>query len=306
MTTGTRLLELFSGLGAASLAWGGPVAAAIDQDEDANAAYTLNHGGSPRRLNLARVTEAQLAEAAAGRWWLSPPCQPYTARGAARDLDDPRAAALLHLIPLVVRLRPAVVALENVPGFVPSRSRGELRAALIGAGYRLRERLACPSALGVPMRRVRYYLVATRDDPAPHEADFTAPAAIPPTRPLAGFLDPDPDPALYLPEATVRGFGHSADIVDAADAHAIANCFTSAYGRSPVRAGSYVRDRCGVRRFSPEEVVELLGFPAGFRFPDAFTVATRWALAGNSLAIPAVRAVLDAAGVLPTGVGDTP
>lgn len=290
------LLELFSGLGAAALAWGGPVAAAVDQSPAANATYTLNHGQAPRSWNLAAVREAQLAAFAAPRWWLSPPCQPYTVRGAARDLDDPRARALLHLLPLVSRLRPEVLAMENVPGFVPSGSRGELRAALIGAGYSLHERLLCPAALGLPMRRVRYYLVARLGTGEPHRSDFSTPVAAPPREALATFLDAQAAPDLFLPESTVRGFGHSADLVDEADAHAIANCFTSAYGRSPLRAGSYLRTAGGVRRFSPEEVLRLLGFPRDYRFPAELPTSTRWELAGNSLAIPAVRAVLREAG----------
>lgn len=292
-----RLLELFSGLGAAGLAWGGPVAAAVDQSPAANETYALNHGHTPLAWNLAAVREAQLAAFAAPRWWLSPPCQPYTVRGASRDLDDPRARALLHLLPLLARLRPEVVAMENVPGFVPSQSRGELRAALIAAGYSLHERLLCPSTLGVPMRRQRYYLVARRDAGEPHRSDFSTPGVSASRRPLASYLDPRPDSELFLPEATVRGFGHSADLVDAADPAAIVNCFTSAYGRSPLRAGSYLRDRAGVRRFSPEEVLRLLGFPPGYRFPEEMPTTTRWELAGNSLAIPAVRAVLGEAGV---------
>ena len=108
------LLELFSGLGAAGLAWGGPVAGAVDQSAAANETYALNHGRRPDCWNLAAVREQQLAGFQAPRWWLSPPCQPYTVRGAARDLDDQRARALIHLLPLIQRLRPAVIAMDRV------------------------------------------------------------------------------------------------------------------------------------------------------------------------------------------------
>lgn len=284
------LLELFSGIGAAGLAWGGPVVAAVDQNPHANATYALNHGRVPRPWNLASVTATQLAAFGATRWWLSPPCQPYTVRGARRDLDDPRARPLLRLLPILAELRPAEVALENVPGFVESAARGELRAALIGAGYTLRERLVCPSSLGVPMRRQRYHLHARLGGDARHRADFSTPTAVAPRRPLAAYLDAEPAPELYLSEAVVRGHGHSASILDATDPAAVATCFTSAYGRSPVRAGSYVRDGRGVRWFSPEEILRLLGFPADFRFPEPLGRDTRWELAGNSLSLDTVAA----------------
>lgn len=285
-----ELLELFSGIGAAGLAWGGPVAAAIDQSPHANLTYAHNHALVPRAWNLAAITADTLAAFGAARWWLSPPCQPYTVRGARRDLDDPRARPLLRLLPILAELRPPVVAMENVPGFVESTMRGELRAALLGAGYTLRERLLCPTSLGVPMRRQRYYLRAWQGGDGRSRSEFASAVARAPIRPLADYLDRVPAADLYLPEPEVRSFGHSVSIVDAADPGAVATCFTSAYGRSPVRAGSYLRDAGGVRCFSPEEVLRLLGFPDGFSFPDALSRATRWDLAGNSLSLDAVAA----------------
>lgn len=292
------LLELFSGLGAAGLAWGGRIAAAVDQNAHTNAAYALNHGAAPKAWNLAGVRAGQLAAFGASRWWMSPPCQPFTVRGARRDLDDPRVRPLLRVLDVIAGLRPPVLAMENVPGFVESTTRGHLRATLIGSGYTLDERLLCPTALGVPMRRQRYYLVARQGGDGRHRSDFAGLPALPPTRPIAAFLDEDPAPELTLDAATVAAYGYSVHVLDAEDPAAIANCFTSAYGRSPVRAGSYVRQRGAVRRFSPEEVVRLLGFPPEWRFPADQALATRWDLAGNSLSVDAVRRVLGDAGVL--------
>lgn len=292
------LLELFSGLGAAGIAWGGPVVAAVDQSPYANAVYAANHRLAPKAWNLAGVRAAQLAAFAAGRWWMSPPCQPFTVRGARRDLEDPRVRPLLRVLELIAELRPPVLAMENVPGFVASATRGHLRGSLIAAGYTLNERLLCPTALGIPMRRHRYYLVARLGGEGAHRAAFEPTPTPPPSTPLASFLDVTPDPALYLPEATVRAYGYSANILDGADPLAVGTCFTSAYGRSPVRAGSYLRDAGGVRTFSPAEILRLLGFPASFTFPDHLSLRTRYDLAGNSLSIDAVRAVLREAGVL--------
>lgn len=288
---GGGLLELFSGIGAAGMAWGGPVVGAVDQNDHANATYQENHGLAPRSWNLAGVTASQLGGFGADRWWLSPPCQPFTVRGTRRDLDDPRVKPLLRVLAILCELHPQVVAMENVPGFVASATRGELRTRLSAAGYTLDERLLCPTTLGVPMRRQRYYLVARLGCDHRHRSRFEPSTRIPPTRPLAGFLDAEPDPTLYLDEARLTTWGHSVNILDAEDPAAVATCFTSAYGRSPVRSGSYVRDRGGVRYFAPEEILRLLGFPDAFRFPEALPRRLRWDLAGNSLSIDAVRAL---------------
>lgn len=292
------LLELFSGLGAAGIAWGGPIAAAVDQSPHANAVYAANHGFAPKAWNLAGVRSSQLAGLAAQRWWMSPPCQPFTVRGARRDLDDPRVRPLLRVLELIAELRPAVLAMENVPGFVASATRGHVRESLMASGYTLSERLLCPTALGIPMRRHRYYLVARQGGNGLHTTDFDPAPACTPSRPLTSYLDAAPDPALYLPEATVRAYGYSANILDGADPLAVGTCFTSAYGRSPVRAGSYLRDLGGVRTFSPEEILRLLGFPASFAFSPEVPLRARYDLAGNSLSVDAVRTVLREAGVL--------
>ena len=71
-------------------------------------------------------------------------------------------------------------------------------------------------------------------------------------------------------------------------------CFTSAYGRSPVRSGSYLATAAGIRRFSPAEILRLLGFPADYELPPEMTLRNAWRLVGNSLSVPAVRTVLAA------------
>jgi hypothetical protein len=94
------------------------------------------------------------------------------------------------------------------------------------------------------------------------------------------------------PELAARYAG-ALHLVDANDETAVASCFTAAYGRSPVRSGSYLDLGAGrLRRFAPEEVLRLLGFPPGFGFPPGIPRQVAWRLAGNSLSLPAVQAVL--------------
>ncbi|MDY7093845.1 MAG: DNA cytosine methyltransferase, partial [Acidobacteriota bacterium] len=49
-----------------------------------------------------------------------------------------------------------------------------------------------------------------------------------------------------------------------------------------------------LRRFSPQEVLRLLGFGPDFHLPPQLSSANGWRLAGNSLSVPAVRHVLAA------------
>ncbi len=285
-----RALELFSGVGgfAAAVAGRAAIVAAYDQSADARATYALNFPGTPLfARNLDRVQAAELARHRADLWWLSPPCEPYTTRGARRDLDDNRARSLLVLLDLVAALRPRHVALENVAGFATSRARERTLQVLAAAGYHVREHLRCPSDLGVPMRRPRYYLTASR---APIPPMAPAPAE---PRPLADLLDPAPDPGVTVPPEFAARHARAFHVVDAADPGAVASCFGSSYGHACHGAGSVIQGPEGPRFFSPAEMARLLGLPEPFLFPPDLPLASRWRLLGNSLAVPIVRQIVE-------------
>ncbi len=297
-----RVLELFCGIGGCAAALAGraahratrptraaSVVAAVDINRQALAVYRHNFPHPTVARTLDSLGVADLERWGADLWWLSPPCQPFTRRGLGRDDDDPRSAALLHLIGLLDRAPPPALALENVPGFDGSRTHGRLREALDRLGYSVCERELCPSELGVPNRRRRFYLVAARPPWQPVRA---VEATLPKPRPLAAFLDPDPAPELWPPAALLGRYRHAIDLVDPDDPAAVTACFTAAYGRSPVRSGSYLATPRGPRRFSPTEILRLLGFPDSYRLPPDLPLATAWRLVGNSLSVDAARTLL--------------
>ncbi len=284
-----HILELFCGIGgcAAALAGRGRVVAAIDIKADALETYTHNfpHPTLTRTIESLRAPDYRGWDA--DLWWLSPPCQPFTERGLRRDAEDPRARPFLAVIQRLEEMRPGCIALENVPGFAGSTVHSRLRAALEQAGYEdVHERLLCPSEMGIPNRRRRYYLVASRRRLLPF------PELTPTARPLRDFLDSEPHPELAVEPELLERYEGALHVVDADDPSALTTCFTSAYGRSPVRSGSYLRTEDGVRRFSPAEILRLLGFPGNFALPPELPPEKAWPLVGNSLSLEPVRAMI--------------
>lgn len=283
-----RVLELYCGIGgcAAALGNAASVVAAVDINRLALGVYAHNFPHPAAARTLESLTAAELGEMGAELWWMSPPCQPFTRRGRGRDDEDPRSRSFLHLMEQAAAVRPPYLALENVPTFQGSRTHGRLLATLAGAGYQVGEHILCPSQMGMPNRRRRYYLVASQGDLAP------LPRPAPRSVPLAHCLDPEPAPELWVGPELPRRYPHALHIVDAADPEAVTACFTSAYGRSHVRSGSYLRTPRGLRRFSPTEILRLLGFPPTFSLPPDLPLSNGWRLVGNSLSLPPVRAVL--------------
>ncbi len=296
-----RALELFCGIGgfaAATAETNIRVAGAVDQSPAALDVYRLNFPGHDVwQLNLENVTAEELKIFGADFWWLSPPCQPYTVRGAGRDIEDPRALSFRRILDVMARIPeanlPRHMALENVEGFARSAMRRRLIDLLASRGFEFQECILCPTELGVPMRRPRYYLMASRvrlsppvvivDTPVRSLSDY-----------LAGGKEKTIPDELHVGGDVLAKFGKGFRILDPKDPQAYTTCFTSGYGRSHMYAGSYLRCPGGVRRFAPEEIARFLHFPEEFRFPDRMTLRKKWHLVGNSLSVAAVRKVLEA------------
>src|SRR5688572_25303348 len=156
-----RAVEFFSGIGAfaqAARSFPIEIVAAFDQGEDANAVYEHNFKLAPSSRNLDSIGATQIPDAEL--WWLSPPCTPYTIRGAQRDDLDSRASSLKNLLSLVSDKMPSVIIVENVAAFQQSRMHKKLMQTLSGLNYQIRVESMCPSNFGIPMKRPRIFVVA--------------------------------------------------------------------------------------------------------------------------------------------------
>ena len=297
-----RVLELFCGIGgcAAALADKATSAVAIDINTNALEVYRRNFAHEIQIRELSSVSTAAIAAVHADLWWMSPPCQPFTAQGEQRDDRDPRTRPLLHLLQCFQELRPLYLAIENVPPFQRSQSHDWMIRILSELNYQWIEQVRCASEFGLPTRRRRYYLVASRD----HDLSVRPPeipcggASAVAWRELAEELRrADAGQLAFDADRLLLPYAAHLHVVRASDTQAVTRCFTSAYGKSPLRSGSYlavpsVDGGERLRHFSPGEILRCLGYPRSFQIPGQLTPRQAWSLVGNSLAVPVVRHVL--------------
>lgn len=281
-----RAIELFSGLGGWRYALGnrGHVVAAYDISDIANATYDLNHGHHPFAKELASITLDQLASHGADTWFMSPPCQPFCRMGNKQGLDDSRSQAFLHLMELFDAAPPTFLALENVEGFLGSDAHALLLDRLRSHGFHALEYQLCPTRFGIPNRRPRVFIIASRHTLTSLEApEITA-------CPVSTFLDLEEDPSLYLDDTILAKHGAGLDVVVSKSTSSA--CFIGGYGQRYVGSGSFLKTAKGIRRFSPSEIARLMGLPNSFRFPEHVPLEKRYKLLGNGLNITVAGWVL--------------
>lgn len=165
------VIDLYAGVGGLSLGAaraGFRVAAAIELDERAIGAHSVNFPGSKHLpWNIGETSGAEIL-AALGSGAVAPdgliggpPCQGFSSIGK-RSTDDPRNVLFRHFFRLVGELRPAFYMAENVPGILWPQN-DELRRdalALVPPSYTILKPTVVRSRdFGAPTTRERVFFV---------------------------------------------------------------------------------------------------------------------------------------------------
>lgn len=171
-------IDLFSGCGGLTTGLklaGFRVLAAVECDEGAIEAYKANHPevGRVYSKDIRKLTGKRvLKDLRIKRGELDllagcPPCQAFSRmrtlnRGMA--VDDKRNALVFEYLRMVRVLAPKALMFENVPGLAGDQRYAGLLDALVGLGYTTAQEIHDAAGFGVPQRRRRLIMLATRGD----------------------------------------------------------------------------------------------------------------------------------------------
>lgn len=113
--------------------------------------------------NIQSLTPKKINKLDVNTILMSPPCQPFTRNGKYLDDNDPRTNSFLYLIGILDQLDNIdYILMENVKGFESSIVRNLFINKLEECKFIYQEFLLCPSTVGVPNSRLRYYCTARR------------------------------------------------------------------------------------------------------------------------------------------------
>jgi len=278
-------IELYCGIGGFAKACKNlniDIIKAYDQNDSAIATYNENFTHKATKFNLEKFNKSHLENI--DFLWMSPPCQPYTRKGTQKELQDSRTDSFKTILKSILKNPPLHIGVENVEGFKESSGRNLLVETFKKAGYFINETLLCPSELGIPNRRMRYYLVASLKPLKTIEKNFSC-------KKLIEFID-EPKVPFLVPNDKLEKFKNGFRIINPKDTNSYSTCFTSSYSKSWMHSGAYLTCKDGVRLFEPNEIASLMGFGNNFVFPNQLTKRQCYKLIGNSLSVYALECIL--------------
>ncbi|AFJ47173.1 putative site-specific DNA methylase [Shimwellia blattae DSM 4481 = NBRC 105725] len=163
-------LDLFCGSGAVSFGLnkaGFNVVGAVDFDALACKTYSANHP-SVRLLqqDIRKVTPEQFSDLIPNGLDLlvvCAPCQPFSNQNRTKNAQDSRRNLVFESKKFINYFKPSVVFLENVPGLASTGIFLDYKNWLSKSGYVVMKPTKVNAAtLGVPQRRMRMVLIATK------------------------------------------------------------------------------------------------------------------------------------------------
>ncbi len=174
-----RFLSLFSGIEAASVAFGplGFLPVAFAEREKFPSAVLAHH--YPDVPNLGDVTTVNWnafvrTNKPIDLVVFGSPCQSFSIAGRRLGMDDPRGNLALHAIRIISIVRPRWFLFENVPGLLSSGGGwdfGQFLAAVGDIGYYGAWRVLDAQYFGLAQRRKRLFFVG-------HSGDWRGPTAV--------------------------------------------------------------------------------------------------------------------------------
>jgi DNA (cytosine-5)-methyltransferase 1 len=264
---------------------------ACDIDADAREAYhgnfNLHPFGDITGINAKDIPDHDLLCAGF-------PCQPFSIIGSRQGFSDPRGTLFFEIIRIIREKKPKAVLLENVRQLASidkGKTLASIKDSLERLGYYVDYRILNALNFGVPQKRERILIVATRKD----IGAFPWPDKKIPMKPLSAILEKKPDEKHYV-SAKIKRSRHELHKPKVSPSiwHENKSGNISSHPFScALRAGASYNYLLvdGERRLTPREMLRLQGYPDSYKIICNDSQTRKQA--GNSVPVPMIQSVLE-------------
>ena len=301
------LAGLFSGVGGIELGFkkaGAEVVFSNDIDEKASITFNLNHKNALFVEDLIELPSKSIPkfDILTGGF----PCQAFSVAGYRKGFGDPRGNIFWEIARVIDAKKPSVIFLENVKNLVnhdSGKTFKVIKSALEERGYHLKFEVLNSLDYGnVPQNRERIYIVGFRS--RKQYENFEFPSRINLKSELKDFIDFEnrvPDFYYY----TEENYMYS-DLLNNVKSKQTVYQWRRRYVRenksgvcptltANMGTGGHnvplIKARHGIRKLTPRECFNLMGFPKSFKIPDTTANSQLYKQAGNSVVVPVIERI---------------
>jgi DNA (cytosine-5)-methyltransferase 1 len=297
---------LFAGVGGIELGFkqaGFLPVLANEIDKHAGVTYSLNHNHPLilRDIHDLQTQEIPKINLLTGGF----PCQAFSVAGYRKGFKDPRGNVFWEIVRILDEKKPSVVFLENVKnlkGHDGGKTFKVVVEALESLGYHVTYKVMNAAEYSrIPQNRERIYIVGFRKKK--DYSNFEFPTALNSTLDLAEFIDFDvkvDDNFYYKDKYMSKALEKSITSQDTVyqwrrqyvreNKSGLCPTLTANMGTGghnvPLVLTSY-----GIRKLTPRECFNLMGFPKTFKLPADLANSHLYKQAGNAVVVPVIKRI---------------
>lgn len=297
---------LFAGVGGIELGFqkaGFNPVFANEIDKNASITYRANHHHTLSEGDIAELPSSELPEnltVLAGGF----PCQPFSVAGYRKGFEDDRGNVFRDIVRLLQDRQPEVVFLENVKnlkGHDHGNTFRVINESLEASGYSLAAKVLNSSEYGnIPQNRERIYIIGFKNPEA--NARFSWPEPVPLTTKLSDLIDFNhkQKPEYYYDENRPFWDMLKRDVTETNTMYQWRRQYVrkNMSGVCPTLTANMgmgghnvplIKTRHGIRKLTPRECFNLMGFPQDFVLPKTISHSQLYKQAGNSVVVTVIE-----------------
>lgn len=307
-----KVVGLFAGVGGIETGFiqaGFEPVFANEMDKNAAVTYRANYDHTLLHADLNDVVSAEVPDHTILTGGF--PCQPFSIAGKREGFNDAkgRGNVFWKIMDILKTKKTEVVLLENVKALVTHDNGDTFKVilkALEDEGYFLHYQVLNAKTHGnVPQNRERIFIVGFRDEEAAKR--FSFPEAIPLTVKLEDLIDFDGKiEDKYYYTADKHGFYDilARDMTKKGSIYqwrrkyvrenksGVSPTLTANMGTGGNNVPLVLTDH-GIRKLTPRECFNLMGFPKDFVMPEGLANSHLYKQSGNAVVVPVVKRIAD-------------